>query len=362
MKVHEIDDKKIWQDFIESVQPNTFLHTWQWGEFEKSLGHFIVRLGIFDGEVLVAAALFSKIRARRGTFLLCPHGPIIKHLTPSAKAATPLLEQGEGAGEEVKKLEEILSVLKEKSIEIGKKEKCDFIRISTLTLNSVEHHEVFKKAGFRDAPIHMHSELAWILDVTPKEEELLKNMKKNTRYSIKKAEKDGVSVRHATSMNEKDFEIFWNIYMVTATRQHFTPYSKDFVYKEFKLFFEDNQAVLFFAEYQGKAISTAFIVYANGSGYYHHGASDYTFPGITPSEILQWHAICEAKKRGMKRYNFWGIVPETAVKHPWQGLSKFKRSFGGYAEEYVHAQDYVLTSKYWLNFIVEKVRKIKRGL
>ena len=46
MKVHEIDDKKIWQDFIESVQPNTFLHTWQWGEFEKSLGHFIVRLGM----------------------------------------------------------------------------------------------------------------------------------------------------------------------------------------------------------------------------------------------------------------------------------------------------------------------------
>ena len=37
MHVKEITDKKEWDDFIESAQPNTFLHTWAWGDFEKKL-------------------------------------------------------------------------------------------------------------------------------------------------------------------------------------------------------------------------------------------------------------------------------------------------------------------------------------
>jgi lipid II:glycine glycyltransferase (peptidoglycan interpeptide bridge formation enzyme) len=159
-----------------------------------------------------------------------------------------------------------------------------------------------------------------------------------------------------------DFEIFWNVYQNTAERQKFTPYSKDYLKKEFELFFGNNQAVLFFGEYQNTVISTAFIVYANGSGFYHHGASNNPFPGITASELVQWRAIQEAKRRGMKRYNFWGIVPESATKHPWHGLSKFKRSFGGFEEAYVHAQDMVLTVRYWFNVIVETVRKMRRRL
>jgi peptidoglycan pentaglycine glycine transferase (the first glycine) len=120
--------------------------------------------------------------------------------------------------------------------------------------------------------------------------------------------------------------------------------------------------VLFFGKYQGEYVSTAFVVYANGSGFYHHGASNQKFPSITASEAVQWAAIKEAKARGCERYNFWGIVPEEAVKHPWHGLSKFKRGFGGFAEGYIHAQDIPLTSKYWLNYLVEKIRKIRRRL
>jgi peptidoglycan pentaglycine glycine transferase (the first glycine) len=343
MLIKEITSKAEWQQFIEAHKPSTFLHTWQWGEFEKTLNHPIFRLGIYDNNNLVCVTLFSLIKARRGSFLLCPHGPIIDPIYLS-------------------RLHILLTIIREKAIEIGKKEKVDFIRMSTLIPLTPENLTAFKKAGFRDAPIHMHSELAWITDISGSEEDILKGMKKNHRYSIKKAEKDGVTVRKVTSYNEKDFELFWTIYMSTVARQKFTPYGKEYLRKEFELFFADNQAVLLFAEYQNKAISTAFVVYANGSGYYHHGASDNTFPGITPSEFLQWEAIKEARVRGMQKYNFWGIVPETAVKHPWHGLSKFKRGFGGYAEEYVHAQDYILTPKYWIAYIIEKARKIKRGL
>jgi hypothetical protein len=32
LAVKEITDEKTWRDFIESVKPHTFLHSWQWGE------------------------------------------------------------------------------------------------------------------------------------------------------------------------------------------------------------------------------------------------------------------------------------------------------------------------------------------
>lgn len=343
MLVKEITSKEEWQSFIETQKPSTFLHAWQWGEFERQAGRTIYRMGIHENDVLISIVLLNVIKARRGTFLACPHGPIIKNEYQS-------------------RLEEILTAVRDEAVKIGKKEKCDFIRISTLAPLTPENTKTFKKLGFRNAPIHMHSELTSILDLTKSEEELLQGMKKNHRYSIKKAEKDGVTVRQVTSYNGQDFELFWNMYMSTVSRQKFTPFGKEYIKREFSLFSSDNQAVLFFAEYQNKPISAALVIYANGSGYYHHGASDNTFPGITPSEFLQWQAIQEAKKRGMEKYNFWGVVPEHAEKHPWFGLSKFKRGFGGYDEAYVQAQDYILTPKYWISFIIEKVRKYKRGL
>jgi peptidoglycan pentaglycine glycine transferase (the first glycine) len=341
MFVKEITSHDEWQQFINSVKPNTFLHTWQWGEFEKSLGRIIVRLGVYRENTLVAVAFFSKITARRGTFLLCPHGPIV---TVS----------------ELEKLEEIIAALKTEVLKIAKKEHCDFVRISTLILDTPEHNQVFKKLGFRSSPIHMHSELAWIVDVSKSEEEILQGMKKNTRYSIRKAEKDGIEIIASTEL--KDFEKFWQVYMSTAKRQQFVPFSKDYVLNEFECFLKEQQAVLFFGKYKEEIIATAFVVYANGSGFYHHGASDNKHQGITASELVQWAAIKEAKHRGCTRYNFWGISPEDAVNHPWYGLSKFKRGFGGYSEAYVHAEDYVITLKYWLNYIVESIRKRKRGL
>jgi peptidoglycan pentaglycine glycine transferase (the first glycine) len=330
-----------WQAFIDRVKPNTFLHSWEWGQFEESLGRKIFRIGVYEKNNLIAVVLWSKIKARRGTFLLCPHGPII-------------------AEDYRSKLKEILDAIKKDAISIAEQEKCDFIRISTLVIDSPESRQIFKNLGFRNAPIHMHSELAWILDIRTTEEELLKQMKKNTRYSIRKAEKDGVKIKKSQSLD--DFEIFWNIYMTTATRQQFIPYSREYLKKEFELFLKNNKAVLFFGTYHDEPVSTAFVVYANGSGYYHHGASNQKFPSVPASEYVQWAAIQEAKARGCEHYNFWGIVPESATKHPWYGLSKFKRGFGGYSEQYVHAQDFVLSSKYWLNFIIETIRKIRRRL
>jgi len=43
-------------------------------------------------------------------------------------------------------------------------------------------------------------------------------------------------------------------------------------------------------------------------------------------------------------------------------LSLFKKGFGGREKEYVATQDFPLSARYWLIFIFEKLRKLKRRL
>jgi len=121
-------------------------------------------------------------------------------------------------------------------------------------------------------------------------------------------------------------------------------------------------------------VSAAIIIFWQGIAFYHQGASSPKYPKIPVSYLLQWEAIKEAKKRGCNVYNFWGIAPLENKKpyrnpfgilrgkHPWAGLTLFKTGFGGYKKEYVRTQDLPLSSKYWLNYFVEIVRRTKRGL
>lgn len=335
IEIKQIENEEQWKNFVDELAPHTFLQSWQWKLSQEVMGNKTFNIGIFkDGEIIGTAFVY-KINAKRGSFLFCPHGPLFKE-----------------------NWQENFEILFDYLKKLAKKEKADFIRISPLEIATTEKNIFFSKLGFRDAPIHMHPELAWMLDVKTSEKELLANMKKRTRYSINKAQKDGVEI--VSSQDLEGIKEFYEVYMETAKRQDFVPFSLKYVKKEFEIFSKENKILLFFAKYQQETVATAMVIYSNGSAFYHHGASTRNRSNITASELLQWNAILEAKKRGMSLYNFWGVVPESAKNHPWAGLSLFKRGFGGFSEEYVHAKDFPITLKYWLNYFVETARRIKR--
>lgn len=339
-KVRVIEKQEIWDAFLLEAQPNTFLHSWQWGEFNKQMGERVWRLGVYNSEeVLVAVALIIKIKARRGAFLFCPHGPI---------ADVQTLKHGG------------LSILTEYLKKLAKEENCGFVRFSPLMLATPENKKVWSDLKFRNAPTHMHPELSWLMDVLHSEEELLQNMRKTTRYSIRKAEKDGVEI--VTSTEADDVGIFWSVYEATVGRHQFVPFSKKYLRTEFEKFAKDNKAMWFFGKYNNEIVTAALIIFEKWSGFYHHGASVPKYANLTASQLLQWHVILEAKRRGCQKYNFWGIAPENNKKHPWAGLSTFKKGFGGGAEEYVHAQDLPIKMTYWFTAGIEYLRRKRRRL
>ncbi len=373
MEVRIITEKTIWESFLLECEEKTFLSSWNWGEFNKMMGNKniasgknlersayskIWRLGIYDNDELISTALVSKIKARRGTFLLMQHSPSVAKATEGG----PSLKY------------EILKVLLEELKKIGRNENCIFIRMNPLWERNQENQKILRDLGFREAPMHANAyEATWKLDITLPEEELLKNMRKTTRYLIRQAQKDeNIEIFQRWDIN--DVEIFNKIHLEVVKIQKFIPFSLDYFKKEFSAFQPDDKIRIFFAKYspphqnfggggEGEIAAASYVIFWSNIGFYHHAALLPKYHKLPISYLLQWEAIKEAKKRGCNLYDFWGFVdPQKYPKHPWSGPTLFKMGFGGYKKEYVKTQDFPLSKKYWLTYIFEKARKTKRGL
>jgi lipid II:glycine glycyltransferase (peptidoglycan interpeptide bridge formation enzyme) len=241
-------------------------------------------------------------------------------------------------------------------------EKVDFIRISPIWKRTTENEKCFKDLGFRSAPLHAHPESSWKLNIKPEEEHILDQMRKTTRYLIKQAQNNkDIEIYQSTDI--KDIEIFNKMHLEVVKKQKFIPFSLEYFKKEFLAFLPDNQIAIFFAKYKGEIIAASYEIFWSNIGFYHHAALLPKYKKIPASYLLQWEAIKEAKKRGCEVYDFWGYAdPKTQKNHPYAGPTLFKMGFGGYIDEYVKTQDFIISQKYWLNYVIEKIRKIRRGL
>jgi len=339
MLIQEIDNKTIWEGFLDDVAQKTFLQSWSWGEFNRAMGEKIWRLGVYDDQELAALALVVKVSARRGNFLFIPHGPVMRNLE---------IETGNERFE-------IMDALRGELKNIARQENCSFVRISPMLEDSEENRMLLGQLGFVSAPMHMHAELTWLLDISPGEDELLQGMRKTTRNLVRRGERDGVQVTKGR------LDEFYPLFEETVARQGFVGFSNKYLSQELISFNqeEETSAQIFLAKKEGKILAGALVVFYDDTMYYHHGASLHS--SVPAAYSLQWEIIKEARRRKTKYYNFWGVVPESDTKHPWWGLSLFKRGFGGREWNLMHAQDLPLSWKYYLSWTIERVRKWRRG-
>ncbi len=335
-------EKTEWDAFFSQNGSPSFLHSWEWGEMQQNLGNNVLRIGLYDNQKLVLIAQIIKMRTKRGSFLFIPHGPVV--------------EQGRG-------LTKLLPLLKEYLVKLAEKEGYAFIRIAPSVEDSAENRKTFNDVGFRKAPIYIHSERMWVLSIDKPEQELLADMRKTTRYLINKAQKDGVVIENRTDSHALDD--FWSIYNQTAQREHFTPFSKQFISEEYNAFHKTGNAVFLFGRvadgsHPENYLASALVVFTKSTAFYHQGASIHS--KIPVPYLLQWEAIKIAIKRGCSFYNFQGILHPGRTPKNWSGLTLFKQGFGGRQLDYVPTQDYILSPKYYLTSIYERYLNWKRGV
>lgn len=336
MKIKTITNKKIWEDFVLNHPQGNFLQSYNWGQFQHQLGKKVFRLGFYKQTKLLGLVQLIKEEARRGTYLACPGGPLLD--------------------DQLEAWPDFISLIKK----IGQLEAAVFVRVRPQYLDKETVRLKFRLAGFRPAPMHMHAETTWQLDLDQTEDGLLKNMRKNTRSAVKKAQASNLRVNFTQKPEAVDR--LYQLQIKTAQRHQFVPFSKKFLRMQFKTFSQDNQATIIEIYYQNQLACSAMFIFYGREGIYHYSGSTQLAYQTNASYLLLWQAILEAKKRGLKRFNFWGVVPRNQPHHRFWGVTVFKRGFGGFPVDYLHAHDLPLKLSYWPVWLLETWRRVYRRL
>ena len=173
-----------------------------------------------------------------------------------------------------------------------------------------------------------------LVNLQRSEDELLSNLHHMARRNVRKSAKLGV-----TAGRDDDFEAFWDIFTATNARAQLGAFPR--AYYEAMLC-EGNkyggEAYIVLARHEGRALAGGFFLAMGGGVYYLYGGSvkdDRPTEGGEPRKDVQaptafyWGAMMDAKRRGYRLFDFWGI-PRTLDegKHSF-GVFKMKENFGG---------------------------------
>ncbi len=247
-------------------------------------------------------------------------------------------------------------------VEIGKKEKCIFIQLEP-NVEKTENYEL-RITNFKLVPAAhpLFTKYTFILDLTPSEEELLKNMHPKTRYNIRVAQKHGVEIVEDNS--EEAFETYWKLTEETTKRQQFYAHTKTYHKLQWETLnvakHKDNALTshLFFAKYQGKILAAWVLFVFGDTLYYPYGSSSNLNREVMASNLIMWEAIKFGKGKGLKKFDMWGAMSDTPdTKDAWYGFHRFKQGYGARHVEFIGSFDFVIHPLlYQLYKIADKTR------
>ena len=309
-----------------------FLQSKQWYEVNKSIGHKPIFL-MFSEKSYCLAIIKD---AKRGRFLEIPCGPILDYQNRNE-----------------------LELAMAEIYRYAKQNNCVFVRFRPNLEETPENRTLIESLPSLSASYFLHAENTIFVDLTQSEEDLLKNMRRQTRYEVRRSEKLNFKVEKFNT--PEILREFHQIQAETAKRQGFIPPRRKDLNAYAKAFGSDLQ--IYRATLDGKPVAYGLVLTDALEGDYFEAAStelNYKFPG---AYALQWHVMKDLKKQGKLRYNLWGIAPAGQKNHKFAGVTTFKSGFGGEKFDYLHAHDLpVKKLHYGLIRLVEDARRKKRHL
>ena len=152
-------------------------------------------------------------------------------------------------------------------------------------------------------------------------EVIWENIISKNRNMIRKAEKNGIEIRHGKSMELlRDFK---RIYNATMEKDHAEEYYffEDAFYESVCQDLEDNYE-MFYAVLNGEPIAMSIMLYANKQMHYHLSGSRIEYRNLAPSNLLLYQAALWGCEHGFKTFHLGGGVGSDE-----DNLYKFKAAF-----------------------------------
>lgn len=195
-------------------------------------------------------------------------------------------------------------------------------------------------AGFRRAPDIQPVIATLELDLDPDEDALFAALEKDTRWSVRQAEKRGVSIRVAGG--DTDLRALYDLYAETGQRAGFITRTWDYYRRMWGTLIDAGHAKVRLAEKDGKAVAGALTWRCGERDVYQSAATNDAGRSAYAAYGLLWRCIIEARKGGARRFDFGGIPADLTRKDdPMYGPYMFKKGFGGTPRRFVGAHDAV---------------------
>lgn len=331
--IKDITSREKWDEFVKSHEEANFLQSWDFYEFHAARGKDIFRRAMVWGDRIVAAYAGVVETAKRGKYLAIAGGPILDW-------------------EDLELVREIFKDIKA----VGKEAGCDFVRVRPQLPESEKSLKLMRELGLKRAPMYLSAEFVGILDLLKSEDEILAEASQGFRQKVRKAEKNGIEIKAETS--DEAIREFCKLEKLHAKRQKYVAFSDEWLEKQFKAFREGDEVLIYTARFEGEILAMNFMIFYGAEASHHYGVSTELGMKYSAAPLLHLAAMKEARRRGCKRYNLWGIVSREERKHRFYGVSEFKRSSGCSELKYTPAHDLVLKSlAYQKTKLIEKVRK-----
>lgn len=276
--------------------------------------------------------------------------------------------------------------------------------------------DYLKKLGFKRVSIPNMEQVGWMfsLDLEGKtKDEILKEMKPNTRNTIRKAEKIGIQIKE---LKYEELDKFQDIMIETGERKNFAIRDLSYYQEMYQLLHDKNQVKFLITELNLKeyikkleaekekrenelsklndakyndgkkkalnneiasfdkrimetkeivkktkkdkiTLSGSMFVMIEPEIIYLSSGNYEEYLHFNSQYLIQWEMIQYGIEHGFKKHNFYGIPANINEKPKDYGIYEFKRGFNGYVEELIGEFELPISKEYYLLKLIHKLRK-----
>ena len=305
-------DHSSWQDLLGSSPSGDFLHDWSWADVAAFDGQPQRRFVAMEEDELVAiaAAQVRPIPLGR-SFWYVPHGPVMDYEHPHA----------------ADRLRAVVIGLRE----AARRDKAIAVKLEPRLERSTKATGLFGR--LRHEPDTLQVGQTRLVELAD-DETLMAGFDKDTRYAVRRAEREGVEVATVTDAGELEaIDALHALVLETQRRAGFPKPPLQRYRVAWRGLASAGRATIFEARREGELLASAMLVLEGDRSFYLFSGSrreEKGEPKRYASYALQMAMMRHARAAGAKTHDLWGIAPDDATPdHPWYGVGLFKKGFGG---------------------------------